>query len=255
VRRLFDEEFKDAADAELLIQVSTDGSMWQTIDSFGLKKTDLSPIHKTEEINEWISEGFAVRFVVAGTFGAEVFIDNVEIKGTFASEPTTTTTEATTTTTTLTTTEATTTTKVTTTTTTEATTATTTGATTTTTTPTTTEATTTTTTRQSTITTEPTATTTTTEIGVVAPTDIPPSGSGIRETASGVQADYSSGMFGSMEMGQLEVLEMELSADYKMAVEVIESSWVWMVGLLVVIAGAIVTGIDRRKTLETPPEG
>ena len=46
-----------------------------------------------------------------------------------------------------------------------------------------------------------------------------------------------------------------MSADYKMAVEVIESSWVWMVGLLVVIAGAIVTGIDRRKTLETPPEG
>ncbi|MCZ6736694.1 MAG: hypothetical protein O7B77_01820, partial [Actinobacteria bacterium] len=156
------------------------------------------------------------------TLGAEVFIDNVEIKGTFASEPTTTTT---------------------------------TGATTTTTTPTTTEATTTTTTRQTTITTEPTATTTTTEIGVVAPTDIPPSGSGIRETASGVQAGYSSGLFGSMEMGQPQVLTVELSADYKMAVEVIESSWVWMVGLLVVIAGAIVTGIDRRKTLETPPEG
>jgi hypothetical protein len=58
-----------------------------------------------------------------------------------------------------------------------------------------------------------------------------------------------------MEMGQPEVLRVELSADYKMAVEVIESSWVWMVGLLVVIAGAIVTGIDRRKTLETPPEG
>jgi hypothetical protein len=235
VRRLFDEELEDIADAKLLVQVSTDGSKWKIISTLGLMKTDSSPIHKTKGINKWISEGFAFRFVVTGTLGAEVFIDNVEIKGTVASEPTTTTTEATTTTT-------------------EATTTTTTGATTTTTTPTTTEATTTTTTRQTTITTEPTATTTT-EIGVVAPTETPPSGSGIRETASGVQADYSSGLFGSMEMGQLEVLEMELSADYKMAVEVIESSWVWMVGLLVVIAGAIVTGIDRRKTLETPPEG
>ncbi|MCZ6519496.1 MAG: hypothetical protein O6853_06840, partial [Actinobacteria bacterium] len=214
VRRLFDEELEDIADAKLLVQVSTDGSKWKIISTFGLMKTDSCPIHKTKGINSWISEGLAVRFVVTGTLGAEVFIDNVEIKGTFASEPTTTTTEATTTTTTgaTTTTEATPTTKVTTTTA-EATT-TTTRATTTTTTPTTTEATTTTTTRQTTITTEPTATTTTTttEIGVVAPTDIPPSGSGIRETASGVQADYSSGMFGSMEMGQLEVLEMELSA-------------------------------------------
>ncbi|MFB3051792.1 MAG: hypothetical protein ACE1Z0_07385, partial [Acidimicrobiia bacterium] len=122
VRRLFDEELEDIADARLLVQVSTDGSKWKIISTFGLMKTDSSPIHKTKGINSWISEGFAVRFVVAGTFGAEVFIDNVEIKGTFASEPTTTTTEATTTT------------KVTTTTTTGATTTTTTGVTTTTTT-------------------------------------------------------------------------------------------------------------------------
>ena len=244
LRRLFDEEFKDAADAELLIQVSTDGSKWKTIDSFGLKKTDPGPIHKTEQINNWISEGFAVRFVVTGTLGSEVLIDNIEIKGTFASEPTTTTTTTTTTT------EATTTTSddkttittkpLPTTTTTERSTE-------------TTEATTTTTTRETTTTTASIATTTTV-IAVAAPTATPPPGSGIRETASGVQADYTSGLFGSIEMGQPQVLGAELAADYKMVVEVIESSWVWIIGLLVVVSGAMVTGIDRRKTLEVPPE-
>ena len=91
-------------------------------------------------------------------------------------------------------------------------------------------------------------------IAVAAPTATPPSGSGIRETAAGVQADYTSGLFGSIEMGQPQVLGAELAADYKMVVEVIESAWVWMIGLLVVVSGAMVTGIDRRKTLEVPPE-
>ena len=96
------------------------------------------------------------------------------------------------------------------------------------------------------------ATTTTTSIAIVGPPAVPPSGSGIRETATGVQADYSSELFGSMEMGEPEVLGTSFNADYKIAAEVIESSWVWMIGLLVVIAGAIVTGLDRRKTLDTP---
>lgn len=200
VKRLFDENLEDTLeeteDAELLIQVSTDGSEWKTIDDFGLETTDPNPIHRVHGVNNWISKGFAVRFVVTGTLVGEVFIDNVEIQGTLVPQPTTTTT---------------------------------------------------------TTTTAPT-TTSTTVAAVVLPPPAPPPESGIRETASGVQADFSSDLFGSMETGYPEVLEVELNADYKMAVEVIESSWVWMIGLLIVIAAAIVGGLDRRKTLRISPK-
>ena len=200
VKRLFDENLEDTLeeteDAELLIQVSTDGSEWKTIDNFGLETTDPNPIQRVHGADNWISKGFAVRFVVTGTLVGEVFIDNVEIQGTLVPQPTTTTT---------------------------------------------------------TTTTAPT-TTSTTVAAVVLPPPAPPPESGIRETASGVQADFSSDLFGSMETGYPEVLEVELNADYKMAVEVIESSWVWMIGLLLVIAAAIVGGLDRRKTLRISPK-
>ena len=239
VKRLFDEDMEGNADAELLIQISTDGSKWNTIESFDLNETDSSPIHKTKETNDRISEGFAVRFVVTGTLGAEVFIDNVEIKGVLAPKPTTTTTTKPrpTTTTTEPTTSATTPTT----------------APTTTTTPKPRPTTTTTTTPTTTTTTAPT-TTTTTVVVVAAPRAISPPGSGIRETASGVQAGFPAGLFGSMELGQPQVLGVELNADYKMAVEVIESAWAWMIGLLLVIAAAIASGLDRRKTLRISPK-
>jgi len=233
VKRLLDENLEDTLeeteDAELLIQLSTDGSEWKTIDSFGLETTDSNPIHRTHGADNWISEGFAVRFVVTGTLGGEVFIDNVEIQGTLVPQPTTTTTTTTTTAPTTTTTTAPTTT-------------------------TTTAPTTTTTTAPTTTTTTAPTTTSTTVAAVVLPPPAPPPESGIRETASGVQADFSSDLFGSMETGYPEVLEVELNADYKMAVEVIESSWVWMIGLLLVIAAAIVGGLDRRKTLRISPK-
>ena len=233
VKRLFDESFIGSASAELFVQVTADGSTWTTVDTFGLETTDSSPIHKSTGISDWISEGFAVRFVVTGTLGAEVFIDNVEIKGLMTPQPvTTTTTEGTTTTT-------------------EGTTTTTTKH---------EETTTTTTIRPSTTTTERSLTTTTTTrpsttttvFAVATPPVVPPAGSGIRETNSGVQANFASGLFGSMEMGQPEVLGVELTADYEMAVELIETTWVWMIGLLVIIAAAIATGLDRRRTIKTP---
>jgi len=245
VKRLFDEDMEGNADAELLIQISTDGSKWNTIESFDLNETDSSPKHKTKEINDRISEGFAVRFVVTGTLGAEVFIDNVEIKGVLAPKPTTTTTTKPrpTTTTTEPTTSATTPTIAPTTTPTIAPTTTT-----------TTAPTTTTTTAPTTTTTTAPTTTTTTVVVVAAPRAISPPGSGIRETASGVQAGFPAGLFGSMELGQPQVLGVELNADYKMAVEVIESAWAWMIGLLLVIAAAIASGLDRRKTLRISPK-
>lgn len=239
VKRLFDEGLKGSADAELLVQASVDGANWTTIDTFDLETTDSSPIHRSQTINNWISGGFAVRFVVTGTLGAEVFIDNVEIKGNVTPEPTTSTTKPTTSTTV----KATTTTsrheETTTTSRHEETTTTTTSPSIT-------------TTDVSTTTASPATTTSTTLVVFVVPPSEPPSGSGIRETDSGVQADFSSGLFGSMDMGKPEVLGVELSADYEMAVEFIETSWVWMLGLLVVIGGAIVTGLDRRRTLRRP---
>jgi hypothetical protein len=251
VKRLFGGNLE--GNAKLLVQVSADGSTWDTIDSYVLETTDSNPIRSSKPIKTWISEAFAVRFVVTGILGSEVFIDNVQITGSVPSKPTTTTTTTVPTTVT--------TTKTTTTVTTIKTTTTTTKPlpTTTTTKPlpttTTTDATTTTTSApDTTTTTAPTTTTTTTGVVVVVPPATPPTGSGIRETAFGVQADYSSGLFGSMTRGQPEVLGVELDADYKMAVEVIESSWAWMVVLLVVIAGAIVSGLDRRKSPGIPPD-
>jgi hypothetical protein len=228
VKRLFDEDLKGSADAELLVQVSADGSKWTTIDNFGLETTDSSPIHRSKGVSDWISEEFAVRFVVTGTLGAEVFVDNVEIKGALSPAPTTTTTTERTTTTTI---------KAKTTTTKHEDT-------------TPTRPTTTTTRRSSTTTTTPS--TTTTVVAFVVPPSVPPMGSGIRETEAGVQVNFSSGLFGSMEMGQPEVLDVGLNADYSMAVELIETTWVWMIGLLVLIAGAIATGLDRRRSLKTP---
>jgi hypothetical protein len=52
-----------------------------------------------------------------------------------------------------------------------------------------------------------------------------------------------------MDMMDAEVLGVELKPDFSMAVEVFEASWIWMIGLALVIATAIVTGLDRRRTM------
>lgn len=57
-----------------------------------------------------------------------------------------------------------------------------------------------------------------------------------------------------MDMSEPDVLGIEISADYEMAVELIESSWIWMIGLLLVVATAIVSGLDRRRSRIQIPE-
>ena len=234
VKRLFDEDLNGTAKAELLVQVSADGASWTTVKNLGLETTDGAPIQKSHTITKWISKGFAVRYVVTGTLGSEVFVDNVEIKGELPMPTTTTTTKPTTTTTT-----STSTTTPGTTTTTIASTGTTIPGTMTTTT-------------TSTSTTTPATTTTTADednsntAGVV-PTDGPPPGSGIREADTGMQADYDGDLFGTMEMEKPSVLGIELSADYLIAVEVIEASWMWMLGLGLIIAWAIVSNVERKR--------
>lgn len=219
VRRDSDEAEKGEANAQLLVQVSADGASWTTMKNLGLETTDGSPIHESHGITKWIAESFAVRYIVTGTLDGSVYIDNVELKGELP-KPTTTTTTTTTKPTTTTTERPTTT---------------------------TTEREPTTTTLSTTTT--PTSTNTDEGDGAagVIPSDGPPPGTGIRESATGIQADYDRSLFGTMEMEKPQVLGIELSADYLIAVEVIEASWTWMLGLGLIIAWAIVSNVERKR--------
>jgi hypothetical protein len=241
--------------AQLFVEVNSGGG-WQTLETFNLASPMID--HPELDITEHLSEGFSLRFRYVGVLlGSPVLIDNVEISGPRieeVEEPTTTTTTAPTTTTTeddgTTTTRprtTTTTTRPDTTTTTEPTVATT---------PTTTPA-------ANSIGADMTTTTsTTTPDEDETPTlvaalggDEPPGpggpgggidGSGIRQTARGLQADFDSGLFG--QVSAVSPIGVDFDARYSLAAEVIESTWVWMVLLAVVIAWSIVSGMERRRS-------
>ena len=228
--------------AKIWVKVTDDfGESWTEIDSFKLDDlADNPPTHGSINVSSWLTKGFGVKFVVSGLFEGEFFIDNVEIKGVVETTSTTSsTTSSTSSTTTTTKPKATTTTtihEITTTTTERETT-------------TTTERSTTTTNAETTTTSVAESSTTTTAVGLVpvGPVD-PPRESGLRDTDRGIQANYSQDLFGAMDMGQAEVLGVaEFNANYSMAVEVFSATWIWMVALLLIIATAIVSGLDRRR--------
>ena len=233
------EDVENPSDGDLLIQVRGDGGTWKTIDSFSFANLDGNPTHRSKGVGNWLTAGFEFRFVVVGVLNGRVFIDNVEIKGSLAPEPTITTTTEPTPTTTIDEVTTTTDSKPTTTTTSHSTTTTIDSTT-------TTRLSTTTTTTAETTTTSIRGTTTTSTAGNVIPTDEPPQ-SGLRATASGIQANYSRDLFGSVEPARPEVMSIGLSADYRTAYEVIESTWIWMLALGMVIATAVVCGLDRRR--------
>lgn len=237
--------------------------------------------HATIDVSDFSSESFRVRFLFSGLLlSSEVFIDTVEVLGTYIEPTTTTTTVPQTTTTTF---PATTTTHPSTTTTTPrpATTSTTPGsgspATTTTTQPGSENSTTTTLpggAEGSTTSTAPDSSTTTTIIvggpGGQGPGGQGPGGgpddatggegsaeafatggSGIRAAARGLQANFQGDLYG--EVQSVSALNgIDFKADFSLAVEVIEASWVWIVLLGLVIAYSIVSGLDRRSAL---PDG
>ena len=70
---------------------------------------------------------------------------------------------------------------------------------------------------------------------------------GLRVTGGAVIADYQQGMMGDMDMTGFEVLGVDVNADFSMAVELFEAARVWIAGLTLVIAGAIIGGIDRKR--------
>ena len=109
------------------------------------------------------------------------------------------------------------------------------------------------TTKPTTTTTEPPGTTTTTTTtapdddgSAIFVADRPPPDSGIRDSIRGLQADYDRSLFGA-DMMEPEVLAFEVSSDYLIATEAIESSWMWMAGLGAIIAWAVVSNMDRRR--------
>lgn len=236
---------------------SNGGGSWSRIDSVVLGSED-DEDQRSVSVTGFASDDFGVRFLVTGSLGAEVLIDNVEVAGEIPPPPTTTTTSTTTTTTSATTTTTlitlppptlpklstttTTTTKTTTTTTTPISSTTTTAD---------LEA------NGSTTTIDPGETTTTVVAGVGGDDDDPGGGgdggglqSGLLQTSIGVGSDVPRGLFGSTP----EVLSFEVAPGYANAVELIEASWVWVLGLALMIAAALIRGIDRRLDHEPAPD-
>lgn len=64
-------------------------------------------------------------------------------------------------------------------------------------------------------------------------------------------ADYRGGMMGDVDMGDAEVLGVELSADFSMAVEVFETARIWLAVLALMVAAAIIAGVDKHRTPAT----
>ncbi|MEX1134013.1 MAG: hypothetical protein WED83_04125 [Acidimicrobiia bacterium] len=229
---------------KLRVEVNT-GSGWSTLDGGEYDLGDEFEDHPTFDLSDFRTENFQVRFLVVGLLStSEVFIDNVEISGELIETTTTTTTAPTTTSTT--------------------------GAdeplaTTTTTHPDPS----TTTTIRATTSPRPTTTTTTTLAGSTTTTtlddgtastlvagggdddEVPPGsdgspeGSGIRQTARGLQANFDPSLFGELTPIS-PITGVDFQARFSMAVEIIEASWAWMVLLALVIAWSIVSGMERR---------
>ena len=63
----------------------------------------------------------------------------------------------------------------------------------------------------------------------------------------GLQAGFDQGRFGDFLGSTPEVLSFGIDPSYAIAVEVIESSWGWLLLLLLLIAAAVVSGLDRRR--------
>jgi hypothetical protein len=254
---------------ELEVEVGSGGEWTQVVATHNLG-ANFSDGYSFELSDELGADDFQIRFrVIGAAMTSQVFIDNIEIDGDLPEETTTTTTSTSTTTTT----------PGTTTTTTHATTTTTSAPITTTTRPSSTttdgsETPGTTSPASSTSTSGPASSSTTTtttprsdrsgipagfptpststtistsEDGTgAAETPASPDRSGIRAAARGLQAGFQADLFGEVRTVS-SLNRADFRADYNMAVEVIRSSWAWMVLLGLVVAWAMVSGLDRRR--------
>lgn len=209
--------------SSLLVEVSTDsGASWVPIDLLLLADLDGSGTKRTVPLGGYLAEGFGLRFSVQDLLEGRVMIDDVMVSGPLRPPPTTTTSSTTTTPTT-----------------------------------TTIDRHTTTTTQAGSTTTTPRTTTsvpdprdgstTTTSAGASGPGTTDPADptldsrtNGLRMGGGGIMADYGSG---------LRVLPIDLAADYRSSAETIASRSIGLAGLTLVVTGASILGVDRRRRL------
>lgn len=92
-----------------------------------------------------------------------------------------------------------------------------------------------------------TTTTTGDDAGVVAG-GIPPR-SGLHDPGVGLIADYEPGLMGQMGTERLEVLSAELTAEFSIAAETFRTARIWIAALALLMAVAVVSGMDRRRAL------
>lgn len=248
----------------LYAEVRGGGSGWTPVADYLLLADDGSH-SESIDVSSYIGSDFGVRYRLIGMLGGDsVYIDDVEVVGHVPTTTTTTTTSTTTSTTTPTTTEATTT---------------------------TTEATTTTTigtsgsssaTSTSTTVSRSTSDTVTEErdpdrsgsvsedgarrdpgeggeaesettepVASVSGTR-PPPGSGIRAPVVGLMADYRPGGIAGTHADEVEVLGVEIEADFSLAVEAFEEARLWFAILSLIIAAAVVGGMERKRSKGDP---
>lgn len=74
----------------------------------------------------------------------------------------------------------------------------------------------------------------------------PPDGSGIRDTPKGLQVAFESGLFGAVGAVGTYFVSAGHVADFRIVAETIGASWIWLVLLGVLIAWAIVSGLDQN---------
>jgi hypothetical protein len=73
---------------------------------------------------------------------------------------------------------------------------------------------------------------------------------GLRVTWVGLVADHPPGLMGELEGEGAEVLAVELDADFSLAVEVFEKARIWISILALVVAAAVIHGVDRHRSPE-----
>jgi hypothetical protein len=232
-------------------EVRGNGVGWTTVKSYGLLSSGSH--FDSFDVGAYIGPDFEIRFRVTGLLTEDtVSIDNVLVKGEVAL-PVTTTTSTTTSTSTTSASSPTSTTSSSTTTATAAASGTTTS------------------TAPSTSTTIPVrspstttteegpggdaSSTTTTALFGAAPTDpgsggapplTPPPDNGLVDTRLGVLAGSQPDLTGDMDMTEVAILGVDLSAGFSLAVEVFKAIRLWIAILALLIAAAIVSGMDRN---------
>lgn len=242
--------------ATFYVEVRGKGTGWKTLKSYSLL-LEAGEYSEQLDVSAYAGSDFQLRFRLTNLLGEDrVYVDRVNMEGPVSATTTSSSTTTTTTSSSSSTTSTSTSSSTTSTTTSTATTSTSTTTTTRGTTSTDGSSTTSTTVPRSTTTiggTSGTSTTTTSSPAFVLRSPAsPPGDGGLRQSGVGLMADYRSGMMGDIGPYDIEVLGAELEADFSLAVEAIEAARIWIAILALIIAAAVVSGMDWRRSKVSP---